>query len=115
MPLPPPPLVAYPAPGKPPADFAQDDAGCRAAAQGQTAAAAPDAVPAAYLQCMAARGNIIQPLVPVRTPAYAYAVPDPMYPGGDYAPFYTGGFVGFGAGCCYGRGYYEGGFRRFYR
>ena len=66
-----------------------------------------------YLRCMSARNNLVEPLPTAAPPAYAYYVPDPLYPYGDYAPFlYSGYGFGFFGGCCYGgfrEGYYRGG------
>ena len=82
-----------------------------AAAQAAAAQPPPEAV---YLQCMASHDNIVRPLAPPRPPPYAYYVPDPLYPYGDYAPFLYGDFVGIGffGGCCgvLSRGFYRGGY-----
>lgn len=143
------PLVALPGPAKMEAEFRQDDTTCRAASvtlpaepaartaqpTPGTAQPAPGAAQAApeqgfspgmlYLRCMAARGNTVEPLAPVRPVLYGYYAPYPVWVGygGLYYPwlygnyigvgFYGGGFYGGGWGGYrgYGHGYYGGGFR----
>lgn len=111
------PLIASPGPGKTEAAFEADDRACRvdvrrlprqAAAQPteaqlQAAQAAqadpnvppppPEALPpgAAFLRCMTARGNQVQPLQPEvqALPAYGYLPAYPVYAGIDYGyPFF---------------------------
>ena len=134
---PPAPLVALPGQGKTYLAFQQDDLACRIAV-GQVPVAATDGTPQAavgvaataqtvpvadpalgYLQCMTARGNVIQPLPQAYAtvyPGYGY-----VYSGfGDYYPWLYAdrvafGFWGFGWGGgwgYYGHGY--GGFRGYY-
>lgn len=134
-PLPPTPLVAVPGPAKTEAAFQQDDAACRAATASlssnapvqptaeqlraaQSAAPEAGAVPpsaetlppgAAYLRCMTARQNLVQPLAPA-VPLYAYYPAYPVYAGVGfgYPFFYDDLFAvrfGFGFGGFGYRGY----------
>lgn len=112
------PLIASPGPGKTEAVFEADDRACRAdvrrlpkraaaaqptEAQLQAAQAEqadpnvlpppPQALPpgAAFLRCMTARGNQVQPLQPEvqALPAYGYLPAYPVYAGVDYGyPFF---------------------------
>jgi hypothetical protein len=140
-PLPPQaPLVAVPGPAKTQADFQQDDAACRAAVAGlppgapnqpsaeqvraaQAAAQANVAPPpaealppgVAYLRCMTARQNLVQPLAPP-VPLYAYYPAYPVYAGigFGYPFFYDDVFaIRFGYGFGYGRYGYGYGYRGF--
>ncbi len=144
MPPPPPPqapLVAVPGPAKTEAAFRQDDTACRAAAAdlpagapsqpteaqrraALSAATQADAVPpppealppgVAYLRCMTARQNLVQPLA-LAVPTYAYYPAYPIYAGVGfgYPFFYDDAFAfRFGYGFGYGRygGYGYGGRR----
>lgn len=119
------PLVAYPGAGKTAEVLQADDAACQAglaslpppgtAASGN-AAPAPNPPPAAtspaeaYLQCMAARGNVVAPAyVP---PALTYAPVYPSYFYGAYGWGYPYPYPLFGYGYGYHRFY--GGYRGFY-
>ncbi len=111
------PLIASPGPGKTEAAFEADDRACRvdvrrlprraaaqpSEAQLQAAQAAqadpnvppptPEALPpgAAFLRCMTARGNQVQPLQPEvqALPAYGYLPAYPVYAGVGYGyPFF---------------------------
>lgn len=119
------PLVAVPGPAKTEAAFRQDDAACRAAAaalppgapgqptaeQAQAANQASIAPPpaealppgVAYLRCMTARQNLVQPLAPP-VPLYAYYPAYPVYPAiGFGSPFFYDDVFAFRFG--YGYGY----------
>ncbi len=133
------PLVAVPGPAKTEAEFRQDDAACRAAtaelppdapsqptaeqvraaqaaAQGNVAPPPAEALPpgVAYLRCMTARQNLVQPLAPP-VPLYAYYPTYPVYAGIGFGyPFFYDdvfalrfgyGFGRFGYGYGYGYGY----------
>jgi hypothetical protein len=128
VPPPPPPqplLVAYPGAGKDPGLFQQDDAFCKTASAsppgpppGAPVGTPPGAEPApgtvpqltpgqVYLRCMAARGNVIQPLPQAAPPPlYAYYAPYPVYGvyGGSY-PWLYGDYFAFGFGFGGYRGY----------
>lgn len=117
------PLVAYPGAGKTAEALRADDAACQAqlggalpgtaattpaTPPGNTAGASagpgtsPPAAPAppaeAYLQCMAARGNVVAPAYP--PPAFGYAPVYPSYFYGTYSWGYPWGypypFFGYG-------------------
>lgn len=124
-PPPPPPLVAYPGPTKTAQEFAQDDVVCRTAlpVAVQPIAPATGAVtpnpttaailtqPQSYLQCMQARGNIIQ-AAPVQSapsyyayPAYGYSWGDPWW---GWGPAWGWGW-GYGGGWGRGWGGWHGG------
>ena len=131
------PLVAYPGAGKTAEALQADDAACQAQAGGappsttaSTPATPPGSVagvpagpgispPAApalpaetYLQCMAARGNVVAPAY--APPALGYAPVYPSYFYGAYSWDYPWGYPYpfFGSGYRYHRFY--GGYRGFY-
>jgi hypothetical protein len=125
-PLQPVPLVAVPGAAKTEAEFRQDDTTCRTAAAplppapSQPATSGvqvpPGPAPAeAYLRCMSAHNNVVQPVAQAEPALYGYYPAYPVY-AGLYDPYpwlyggYYGGF-GFYGRCCGGyRGGY-GGFR----
>ncbi len=133
-PLPPPsaPLVAVPGPAKTEAEFRQDDAACRAAAAGlppgapdQPTAAQVNAVQAnaapppaealppgvAYLRCMTARRNLVQPLAPP-VPLYADYPAYPVYAGIGFGyPFFYDDVFALRFGYGFGRFGYGYGYR----
>ena len=115
------PLVAVPGPGKTEAQFHQDDAACRTAPPiparpgpaGNQAGAAVDPPGVAYLRCMTAHNDTVEPLAPEMQPVlYGYYPAYPVYAGIDYGfPVFYGEF-GFGFGGYRDR-FYGGGFDRF--
>ena len=139
-----PPLVAVPGPAKTEAEFRQDDTACRAAvaelpsgvsaqptaeqvraaqataqSTGQANVAPPPVEPlppgVAFLRCMTARQNLVQPLAPP-VPLYAYYPAYPVYAGVGfgYPFFYDDVFaVRFGYGFGFGRFGYGYGYRGF--
>lgn len=85
------------------------------AQQAGTPPQSPSTPGSIYLQCMAARYNIVQPIEPDVPVAYAYYNPYPVYLGyGDYYPFLYGSYFGVGYFGRYGgyRGFhgYRGGY-----